>query len=225
MDMHKTVKTKIIAGMFLFAGLTFLGASLYIQNTESKYSANTKIKIAEQETRLRALVEIIDRDGADSVVNKIIQDCNPVDREKFDMLLGNLAQLQSNELIEVKHLFDSCGDFFSLKKAVMVSRLVREYEVYTDHIEILHLIDNSDTQEINLQDEQWGTLVDYEVQRSTLTTKLVAIQGEIIDALINGVRIDSDEMREMLKDAQTTKDTLIYLNDKADALRETIVSI
>ena len=224
MDTQKTVRLKIITGMFLFAALTLLGASLYINNVQSSYVSQTQIKIAEQETRLAALSEMIDKEAADAVVEKIIQDCSPENRDRFDTLLGKLSQLHYQELTETKQLFDSCGNFFAQKKAVMVSRLEREYEVYTDHIEILQLIDG-DIQEIAQKKEQWGSLVNFESQRSELSSKLVSIQGDIIEALLEGVSVTSDEMKENLDAAQTSKDTLIYLNTKIDELRGEIVRL
>ena len=149
---------KILALALFFIFVVFFGASLYIKDAQSEYILQTQLTIAEQETRLAAIAELTARDGADAVVSEIIKDCSSENRERFDTLLGLLSQLRGAELREVESLFNACGNFYAERKAVMVARLSREFEVYEDLIEILSLFDQK-AQSITYDVSGWREFV------------------------------------------------------------------
>ena len=74
------------------------------------------------------------------MVAKIISDCP--NRVKFETLLDTLATLKHNDLVRTQQLFESCGSFYSERKAVMVSRLERELDVLKDNIAFLIILDS-----------------------------------------------------------------------------------
>jgi len=219
-DMHK----KIFAGMLLFAFVVMLAASVYIQQVQSEFALLTRLKIAEQETKLATIAEITDGDKADATVAAIIKDCSLENRGRFDELLARLSELNATELKDIEQLFNACGNFFAVQKAVMVTRLQHEYDVYVDLIEILTLVDKkADT--IVYNHEGWKRLVDLETKRSVLSTHLVNIQGDIIRALISKVTIASDDMQELLVSGQKTKDDLFLISTEIDDLRAQIQAL
>lgn len=216
--------TKAIAAGALFIFITILIASFVLKELQSDYVSATRIKIAEQETTLASLSELIGRDGADSVVSDIIQDCSPQNRERFDLLLGRLSTLQGQELREVEQLFNACANFYPERKAVMVARFEREYEVYMDLIDILTRVDN-DAPYLTYQTTQWEQLVRLEKERSDLSTRLVDVQGTIIRALIEGTAVSSEQMQQLLGQGQEIKDSLVFTSMQIDELRASILDL
>jgi len=208
----------------LGAAFTFLIASWYIRFEREDYVLHTQLKISEQETTLAAIAELTDRDGADAVVEKIIRDCSLENRDRFDTLLSKLAELRGSDLVEIEQLFDACGNFYAERKAVMTARFEREFEVYSDFIELLELIDGK-ADAYALDREAWGTLVTMEKERSELSSRLVSIQGEIIVALRTGTKVSSDEIQSLLVEAQQIKDRLGTLGESIDLKRQEILSL
>ncbi len=202
----------------------FVFTAWYIQEMKSDIQSIATLKIAEQEKVLTTLAEVTDRDGADSVVEKIIQDCSSENRARFDTQLSRLPELRGAELVEMEQLFNACGNFFAERKAVMVARLKREYEVYLDLISILALVDSKEAT-LRYDTKTWGNLVLLEDERSVLSTKLVTIQGDIIRQLKLGTPLSSDTMQSTLVDGQKTKDTLIQLSERIDVVRQSLLEI
>jgi hypothetical protein len=215
---------KLLAAALFFVFLTFLAASIYIRDVQSEYALKTQLKIAQQETKLAAIAELTGRDGADAVVEEIIKDCSIENRQRFDTLLSRLAELNAVELIEVEQLFNSCGNFYAERKAVMVTRLEREYEVYLDFIDVLSLVDEEESK-VTYDVEGWGKLVEQEKKRSELSTSLVLIQGKIIDSLRKKTPISSDQMQLLLVEGKETKDALIKISSEIDDLREKVLDV
>lgn len=215
---------KILGAVSLFMFVVLLGASWYIHEVQSDLINATKLKIANQETQLASLSLLADKDSADSVVASIIKDCSIENRERFDMLLGKLSQLRGQELNEIDQLFNACGNFYAVRKAVMAARLQREYEVYLDLIEILALADNK-VNNITFNTKGWGELVLLEKQQSELSTKLVDLQGRIIRALRQNITISSEDMQSMLVEGQETKDALFAIVGQIDSKRQEILNL
>lgn len=210
-------QTQITTALF-FVAATLLVASFYIKEKQEDYRSMVMVKLAEQETEMVRFSELLDRESADDIVNKVVKDCEQTDRQRFDMLLGNLSQLQSAELREVDVLFPACGSYFADRQAVLVSRLSREVEVYAEYISLLELT-STDTETYSKKLVLWKEFNVQETERSELVTQLVVIQAEIIDLLIAGELAASEAIKEKLQTAQSTKDTISLLGTQADSLR------
>lgn len=204
--------------------LIFVCVFVYIRQNQDTFVAHTKLKISEQQTTLSSIALLTSKDGADTVVSNIIRDCSPENRALFDEKLSNLPQLKGQELVQMEQLFNACGNFFAERKAVMVARLEREYEVYTDLIEIISVVDKRFNEDIYKRD-LWGELVALEVKRSDLSTKLVDAQGDIIRALKNNVTIASDTMQSELVEAQKTKQELVTVTLEIDTLLQQVLNL
>lgn len=216
--------TKLIAGLLLFFATTLLVASWYIKDQQSEYRSELKVVMAEQETKMTSLAELADRDGVDSVVNQLVKDCAVNERERFDSLLGSLSELDRAELLEVERLFGVCGGYYAERRAILIARLKREYEVYQQYTE-LFMLTGADTSLYDSKLSTWGELVNAEEQRSQFSSDLVNIQEDIITELIAGSGVNSDEITEDLKNAQGIKDSLLYLNITIDELRSELSGI
>jgi hypothetical protein len=208
------------AALFLFTA----GTSLYIHYVQNATKETVFLKIAEQQTQLSVIAELTATDGADTVVAEIIRDCSPENRARFDTQLSKLDSLRASELTEIEQLFNACGNFFSERKAVMTARLKREYEVYTDLVDILKKID--ERADVTLyKTEGWSNLVAMETKRSQLSSRLVDIQGAVIRELRSGVAIQSEELQATLVEAQKIKVELLDLSEEINHNRNALHNI
>jgi len=224
--MNKTFtenRNSIIVGLIL-AALTLFVASWYIAQKQKEYRYELTVRLTEQDALMFSLSEMLARESADSVTNQIIQDCSLENRERFDTLLGSLSQLNRTELIEVDNLFDDCGDFYAKRQAIVTMRLGRELEVYEDYIHLMQSTD-ADARQFTQRLGKWSSLYALEVSRSSLTTKLVNIQDDIIVLLREGESVQSEPIKEILQAAQTTRDSIVMLNTKVAELRASLSSI
>ncbi len=215
---------KRILGMVVIAGVICLAVSWYVADRESDMQAALQVVIAEQETTLAALAELIDRDGADAVVTEIIKDCTPVERDRFDVLLGSLSTNTPTELQELDSLFSACGNYFAQRKAVMVARFEREVEVYGTYVSMYALLDSrADTAMYPVAD--WKRLVTLELERRVLVQRLVEIQRLIIDELLKGTQPKSEPIQLLLGDANEMREQVGFVGMQIDSLRESIFDL
>lgn len=216
-DEHK----KVILVAFLGIFLTLMCVSWYIQEKQEAYTSFTERKIAEQENKLSIISDLLHKDSADEVVNKIIKDCSLENRAEFDLQLSKLPELRGSQLIEMEKLFNACGNFYAVQKAVMVSKLNREYEIYNDLVSIVAIADPK-AKLISYNTENWKTRVELESKKSELFTQLVDLQGRIIRGLRQQMTISSDEMQAMLVEGQKVKEEIATLSMQIDSARQTI---
>jgi len=215
---------KWVTGSLVILGILFYATSAYVHTQQAEYVAQMELLIAKQEATLISIAEVTDRDGADAIVSAIVKDCDLPEREKFDDLLSRLGSLNRTQLVEVGQLFNACGNFYAERKAVMVARFVREFDVYRDYINLLTIVD-SRTDTVTYPVEKWSELVQYEIQRSELSDDLVRIQDEIIQSLLADVPVQSEEILEMTSEATNARETLGFIGVKIDTLRESLISL
>ncbi|MCA9357230.1 hypothetical protein H6784_00515 [Candidatus Nomurabacteria bacterium] len=174
----------------------------------------TKVRISDQEALLDKIAEITARNGADSVTESIIKDCSVTERIQFDTLLGHLNNgLDKTELVELERLFGRCGRFFSDRKSVMVSRLSREVEIYSDYVDQLSTI-TGHSQTTSFPVGEWEALAKAERKQAEYSVELVRLQDAIISTLLLGKNAESEEINEILKQVQEVQ-TNLYEAKKA----------
>ena len=182
-------------------------------------------QISEQRSLLVAVAETTARNGADVVTESIIKDCTVLERTEFDDLLGRLDKgLLNTDIVKLEGLFGRCGSFYAQRKALMVSRLGREVEVYINQIEQLETLTSSSVFETYKVDA-WKHLVDQENTQSELFSSLVTQQDMIISTLMSGTRADSLQMKAILKRARETQESLLATNRQAADTRATLISL
>lgn len=218
-----TMWKKVAAAASVLALITF-AVSWYIATREAAVTDALYAQIDAQGERLVTLSTLIDTDGADETVNAIVRDCTPEERERFDYLLSNLQTLRARELEEVDGLFARCGSFYAERKAMMVSRLVREFEVYQDQIALLATLDSRTSLTVYGTDT-WQQIVALEIDRARYMLELVEIQGSIIDLLRAGELVGSKNVADALTTAKQTKDNLSLAGVQLATLRQQLGAV
>lgn len=175
-------------------------------------------RISEQSDYLYELATLTDRNGADSAIETIVADCGR--RDEFDSLLVKLGSLNKKDMVTLQSLYDSCGTFYAERKALMVTKLERELEIYADQVSLLTIL-NSDVIHTSRLSE-WQTLVAHEKTRSSLLLDQSILQTKIITLLISGSSKDSTAVHQLVRDAQDTWDLLGVADHTIDVLRENL---
>lgn len=217
-----TVRQIVVA--LLFAVAVLYAASYYVEDRQRDIVSGITLEIIEQEKTLSNIAEITDRNGADAVLESIILDCNATNRSRFDSLLNTLGTLNPPELKEIESLLNDCGRFFSERKAVMVLRMSREFEVYRSFVGLLSIVDSS-ISVANYKVSEWERLVQFENKRSAVFESQVTVQYDIIKALQNGDRVGSAPITEMLAEATNINQEAEVLNQQIDTLRSQLLDI
>lgn len=212
-----TIITVLLIGYYI--------VTLAVNERLSDLQLQTEVLIAEQATRLSSIAEATARNGADAITEQIIKDCSLTERNRFDDLLGRLNRgLSGTELAELERLFGRCGSFYSARKAVMVARLQREYEVYLNYVRQLeNLSGQSQSERYNLSG--WEQLASLELKQSELFSELVRDQDEIISTLLSGKAPSSPEITSILERVQATQGTLFVTNAQAGEVRSELISL
>ena len=160
-----------------------------------------------------------DKNEVDTVVSEIIVDCT--NRVEFEELLVRLELLQHRDLIRVQQMLESCGPFYSQRKAVMITRLERELEALRNRVNLLSVL-HPRIGDFNLSN--WEEVVSLERRRSDLLSEQVAIQREIVSFLISGKKSSAVEIRERVGRAGEVFELLGVLDKQIDAKRDVLIS-
>lgn len=203
----------LIAVVILIAGAVSLWA---IKEEQIKLAANLEARIQEQQKVVADIALQTDGNGADEDVSAIIHDCRS--RDEFESLLVRLDSLSRIEMGRVLELFDACGDFFSVTKAVMVSKLDREFQLLIDFNELYTELTGETTYLSDI--ERWRQVVELEMERSDLLAEQVTIQGAIITDLQSGVRPQDEVITNRINRAQEIAELLLVTNQRIDTLRD-----
>lgn len=174
--------------------------------------------IASQEERLHELATITDRNGADEAIETIIADCPR--RDEYESMLIALGTLSKKDLVTLQTLFDSCGNFYAERKALMVSKLERELESYRDYIELYGILRTPDayTERLHI----WDELVTLEKARSTLLTDQSILQAKILTLLISGSSVTGKEVSGHVSEARQIEELLGVQDHTIDELRASL---
>lgn len=218
-NQKQSLKWKYLLAFLLGAVLVYGLVTIIVDNRLQQLEIETRVLISEQETVLATIAETTARNGADSVTEAIIRDCNITERSRFDTLLGSLDKgLTQSELVELERLFGRCGAFYSERKSVMVARLAREFEVYEAYVDQLEILRGSELdKEYSLED--WRMLVAEEQKQSESFTRLVALQDQIIAALLEGKTSQSEEIITILDEVREVQEALFMANTQSKTVR------
>lgn len=206
----------MISAHLVVVALVVVVAAFVNYHVKNDLRLSLEKNVDRQLVLLSDLATITDRNGADEVVEQIIIDCPR--RPKFESLLGELGRLSKSSLLEAQQLFESCGGFYAERKALMVARLNREFEVLKDNVSLLEVLDSSTKDQYNLSD--WDTLINDEQKRSDLLTEQLDIQEKIITLLISGKTVSSQEIIDLVNEAGQVNDSLSVLGKQIDEKRD-----
>ncbi len=202
----------------LVVALSITLAAWFAHAATGKATQILESRIFAQAELMAHLANVTDGNGADPAIAAIITDCPK--RAEFEILLGRLGTLQHKDLIEVQQLFESCGNFYAERKALMVSRFERELAIYNEYVSLLSELDEH--AEENSQASAWASFVSKEHERSELLTEQTVIQGNIIQFLISGATASSKSVVEQVNRAREIQESLAVLDRQIDDVRTTI---
>ncbi len=212
--------------VFLFGVvLMYLLTNVLVSKRFQEIENSMRVQVEEQEALIAVIAETTSRNGADAIIESIVRDCALNERSRFEDLLNQLNDgLSYSNLVELEQLFGRCGTFFSERKAVMVSRLSREIEVYDSYVGQLSSVVGEDLSDSYMTD-QWKLLADEEKKQSELFAKLVLLQGNIINELLKGKTATSEEIVNILQEVSEVNQTLTVARIQARNIRSNLVSL
>lgn len=214
--MKENLQKHVIVSMVLFGiALVFVGGTWFVHHNQRAMETQVRTMLKEELEYMRTLAEITDQNGADDVTESIISDCPR--RNEYEELLNSLATLTKRDLIAVQGLSESCGSFYAERKALMVSKLEREYTQYTKLLTLLAMLSEQDIELYN--EKMWEEIVMLEKSRSTALRDQENLQSEIISALISGASVQSIQVTKLTQDAQDISELLVVYNQRIDEIR------
>lgn len=218
------LNAKNVVVLLLGVVVMYLIVTSLVSNRFKEIELNTRVQMADQGVVLATISEITARNGADTITESIVKDCNISERNQFDNLLGQLNNnLPHSQLVELERLFGRCGSFYSERKSVMVERLAREIEVYEDYVNILSVILGEDVSS-DFKISEWEALAIEERKQGELFAKLVQLQDKIINTLLEGKNASSPEIVEILHEVREVQETLLVTRKQASDMRSGLVS-
>ncbi len=116
----------------------------------------------------------------DPDVNALIKDCQR--RDAFDAELGRLNTLTTTELRTLTGLFDACGDYFSVRKKLMVYKI--DFLIDAMHTDVEYIAQYADGTKYSALAKLWSDIGAQERHRSELLGEQVTLQGTIIEKLL-----------------------------------------
>lgn len=207
----------ISLSLILIAAALILGAWVADSN-QTKVEEKIFEQIVAERNLMLQLATLTDHNGADEAISRIVSDCSR--RTEYEELLISLESLSKKDLIAAQNLFESCGKYYTERKALMVAKLEREFEIHTTYVAILKEL--HDDKELDRQSDMWKDLITLEKDRSSFLSDQNHIQAKIISLLISGSTVSSKELVELIRDAGEINELLGVSDHKIDALRASL---
>ncbi len=216
--MQSLLKNHLLIAVHLVFFAIALTVSALVAHHEKAAAATTLMEtIKKEHTHMSKLAEITDRNEADAVTATIVADCER--RTEFESLINTLGTLGNRDLLVVQQLFESCGSFYSERKALMVAKLEREFEILETNV---HLLETLGMQSEGTNLDAWEKLIALERDRSASLRDLTQIQSDIITTLIKGEKSSGMALTDLTKDAQALGESLSVQDKQIDSIRATL---
>ena len=213
----------VLAVILLMALYFVVRYTVNVQNRDTIATLDTTI--LNQEKLLISLSEATRANGADEATQRIIVDCSSSERQQFDTLLDRLqANISRTELNELNTLFYKCGSFYSDRKSVMASRLIREVEIFADYIKLRDILRDQTTVE-SAKLIAWQNLAEAELKVAEYFNQLVVLQGTIIGQLNSGKSATSKEVEATLTEVSSVRGQMLVLGTQIDTLKSEALAI
>lgn len=214
----RRVTVALILAIILLISLYFIVRYIVDeQNRDTVAALDTKI--FDQEKLLLSLAEATRINGADAATERIIVDCKSDERQQFDKLLDLLsANISKSQLMELNTLFYKCGSFFSDRKSVMATRLVREVEILSDYLTLRSVMTNVTDVETK-KVESWKNLAEAELKTAEYFNQLVLLQGKIITELNAGKQASSPELSATLNEVNNVRGQMLILSKQIEVFK------
>ena len=203
--------------------IIYLFASLVIEKRLQDMRVYLDSQIISETKVLSDLAAITGKGGSNEQADTIVSDCSHENRTKYESLLSSLdSGLAINDLKSLEILFNSCGYVFSSRRSSMAMQLEREYKTLEQLFLQRSLLGDYDEKNTILS--KWKELVDNEMIISNHFRSLVKIQKQIIDAVISGKTIDSDEVVKLRTEAKEINDKMVLVTELSSVMRSTLIT-
>lgn len=203
--------------------IIYLFASLVIEKRLQDMRVYLDSQIISETKVLSDLAAITGKGGSNEQADTIVSDCSHENRTKYESLLSSLdSGLAINDLKSLEILFNSCGDVFSSRRSSMAMQLEREYKTLEQLFLQRSLLGDNDEKNTTLS--KWKELVDNEMIISNHFRTLVKIQKQIIDAVISGKTIDSDEVVKLRTEAKEINDKMVLVTELSSVMRSALIT-
>lgn len=220
----KRVTVGIILAITLIISLYFVVIYTIKSQNQAVISQHDTL-INDQEKLLLSLADITRRNGADAATARIIKDCAPLDRARFDSLLDLLSStISQSELTELNTLFYKCGSFFSDSKAVMATKLAREVDIYSEFLNLRSIISN-EKKDHTEKLTAWRNLSEAEIKTAEYFNQLVVLQGTIISELIAGKSATSPSVLATLNEVNAVRGQMTILTSQIEVEKAKALAI
>lgn len=213
---------KVIVGVIIGAIIFYLISSFIVDRRLSELESRLDTDINKQLELVANTATLLGRGGASESVATIVPECLSLDVARYDSLLSSLDRgLAEAELLELKSLFDRCGDIASARRALMTMTLTEQ--VATLELLVLHY--QSLEKKLSPENlvEEWKQLVHLEQEISNNFNQLVVAQGNIIAALISDTPSSSLTVENIRVEAEELRGQLTQLTSDAAPLRSRLV--
>ncbi|KXK00198.1 MAG: hypothetical protein UZ19_OD1000113 [Parcubacteria bacterium OLB19] len=189
----------------------------------SVYKTLLDDKIAEQVKSLGDLAIVTGRGASNDRAEILVKECRSEERSEFEALLASLnSELNKYELGRLTNLFGDCGHVFANRRTSMYLQMQDEFNELKTLVEMRNQFEDFDDNSINYS--KWEELVRNEEEISKIFQDMVRVQGEIINVLLSGKNVNSEEVNNLLKEAQEIKNKLGEATEKASSIRVSLIS-
>jgi len=132
-------------------------------------------------TLLVSLSQFTARNDAPDDIKALVRDCPS--RSEYETMLNSLVNtFPTRDIERATALYDACGDFFALRKRLMILRMesvAADMTVYAD----LYTAYTKSAQYQEYMLSAWKPLLTMEAERTALLSEQVVLQGTIIRSL------------------------------------------
>lgn len=215
-------KKYIIAGLILGTILIYSFSTIIVNKKTEAVKNIITDKIENQIMIVSESATVLGNGSVSSDVDSIVPKCNYSDLTKYDTLLSSLDKgLSKSNIIELKSLFDRCGDNASNQRSVMALKLNQE----------VNNLDNLIFVSVELEDDKklldtlskWKKLSELEIKIADLFSDLVFAQNEIINTLLGNVSSNVRSVEEIRMEAQSIRNNLTTVTEEASKLRAELI--
>lgn len=215
-------KKYIIAGLILGTILVYSFSTIIVNKKTEAVKNIITDKIENQIMIVSESATVLGNGSVSSDVDSIVPKCNYSDLTKYDTLLSSLDKgLSKSNIIELKSLFDRCGDNASNQRSVMALKLNQE----------VNNLDNLIFVSVELEDDKklldtlskWKKLSELEIKIADLFSDLVFAQNEIINTLLGNVSSNVRSVEEIRMEAQSIRNNLTTVTEEASKLRAELI--
>ena len=157
---------------------------LSVTNTNQKTLVTQSLveHIASSRSTLTSLTTLTSRNDADEEIKGILKDC-PM-RGEYETMLSHLNSLSAFQMQQAVGLYDACGDFYALRKRLMVTKVQSALESMTVFIDMYKEYTHSSRYDSYLA--TWKPILAMEIERKELLSEQTVLQGDIMRNLAKG---------------------------------------